>query len=32
VGEPGAQEGFTTLISDHMIPEYISKIQKQLPS
>lgn len=27
-----AKEGFTTLISDHMIPEYITKIQKQLPT
>jgi hypothetical protein len=27
---PQSQEGFTTLISDHMMPAYLGKIQKQM--
>lgn len=27
---PQSQEGFTTLISDHMMPAYLDKIQKQM--
>jgi V8-like Glu-specific endopeptidase len=29
-GGPQSQEGFTTLISDHMMPAYLRKIQKQI--
>jgi hypothetical protein len=27
---PQSQEGFTNLISDHMMPAYLGKIQKQM--